>query len=73
MKIAIIYILISVVTSTVGQLLLKIGMNNMGSITLSSNQFLFDFLEDGHQSTCFYWPSDLFGRNHFLAGGTLSR
>ena len=40
MKIAIIYILISVVTSTVGQLLLKIGMNNMGSITLSSNQFL---------------------------------
>ena len=40
MKIAIIYILISVLTSTVGQLLLKIGMNNMGSITLSSNQFL---------------------------------
>jgi len=40
MKIAIIYILISVLTSTVGQLLLKIGMNNMGSITLNSNQFL---------------------------------
>ena len=40
MKIAIIYILISVVTSTVGQLLLKQGMNNMGSITLSADQFL---------------------------------
>ena len=40
MKTAIIYILISVVASTVGQLLLKVGMNNMGSITLSSNQFL---------------------------------
>ena len=40
MKIAIIYILISVLTSTVGQLLLKVGMNSMGSITLSSNQFL---------------------------------
>ena len=40
MKTAIIYILISVLTSTVGQLLLKVGMNKMGSITLSSNQFL---------------------------------
>jgi uncharacterized membrane protein len=34
MKTALIYILISVVTSAVGQILLKIGMNNMGSITL---------------------------------------
>lgn len=40
MKTAIIYILISVLASTVGQLLLKKGMNSMGSITLSSNQFL---------------------------------
>ena len=34
MKIAVIYILVSVVTSAVGQILLKIGMNSMGSITL---------------------------------------
>ena len=40
MKIAIIYILISVLTSAVGQLLLKKGMNNLGSITLSLNQLL---------------------------------
>lgn len=40
MKIAIVYILISVVTSTVGQLLLKQGMNVMGAITLSANQIL---------------------------------
>lgn len=40
MKTAIIYILIGVLTSTMGQLLLKVGMNKMGSITLSSNQFL---------------------------------
>jgi multidrug transporter EmrE-like cation transporter len=40
MKIAIIYILISVLASTVGQLLLKKGMNSIGSITLSSNQLL---------------------------------
>jgi drug/metabolite transporter (DMT)-like permease len=40
MKIAIIYILISVLTSTVGQLLLKKGMNNMGSITLSMGEIL---------------------------------
>ena len=40
MKIAIIYILISVLTSTVGQLLLKMGMNRVGSITLSMNQIL---------------------------------
>jgi multidrug transporter EmrE-like cation transporter len=40
MKTAIIYILISVLASTMGQLLLKKGMNNMGSITLNSNQFL---------------------------------
>jgi multidrug transporter EmrE-like cation transporter len=40
MKIAIIYILISVLTSTVGQLLLKQGMNNIGAITLSMNKIL---------------------------------
>ena len=40
MKTAIIYILISVLISSVGQLLLKKGMNNTGSITLSLNQFL---------------------------------
>ena len=40
MKIAIIYILISVVASTIGQLLLKKGMNSLGSITLSVDQFL---------------------------------
>ena len=38
MKTAIIYILISVLASTVGQLLLKKGMNSMGSVTLSVNQ-----------------------------------
>ncbi len=40
MKIAITYILISVLTSVVGQLLLKVGMNKIGSITLSASQFL---------------------------------
>jgi len=35
MKIAVIYILISVLGSVVGQILLKLGMNNLGSITLS--------------------------------------
>ena len=40
MKIAVIYILISVVTSIVGQLLLKQGMNSIGSITLSMDKFL---------------------------------
>jgi multidrug transporter EmrE-like cation transporter len=40
MKIAVIYILISVVTSTIGQLLLKKGMNSMGSITLSTSQLI---------------------------------
>lgn len=38
MKIAIIYILISVLTSTVGQLMLKQGMINLGEITLNTNQ-----------------------------------
>lgn len=38
MKIAITYIVISVLTSTVGQLLLKKGMNSIGSVTLSGNQ-----------------------------------
>jgi multidrug transporter EmrE-like cation transporter len=38
MKIAIIYILISVLTSTVGQLMLKQGMTNLGEITISINQ-----------------------------------
>jgi multidrug transporter EmrE-like cation transporter len=40
MKIAITYILISVLASIVGQLLLKVGMNKLGSITLSASQFL---------------------------------
>lgn len=40
MKIAITYILISVLASVIGQLLLKVGMNKLGSITLSTNQFL---------------------------------
>jgi len=40
MKIAVLYILISVIASTVGQLLLKKGMNEMGSVTLSMNQIL---------------------------------
>jgi multidrug transporter EmrE-like cation transporter len=38
MKIAVIYILISVLTSTVGQLMLKQGMAGMGEVTLSINQ-----------------------------------
>jgi drug/metabolite transporter (DMT)-like permease len=40
MKIAITYILISVLASVIGQLLLKTGMNKVGSITLSASQFL---------------------------------
>ena len=40
MKISIIYILISVLGSAVGQLLLKKGMNSMGPVTLSMDQFL---------------------------------
>ena len=40
MKIAVTYILISVIASIAGQLLLKVGMNKMGSITLSASQFL---------------------------------
>ena len=39
MNIAILYILISVLGSAVGQLLLKKGMNSMGPVTLSLNQF----------------------------------
>jgi drug/metabolite transporter (DMT)-like permease len=38
MKIAVIYILISVLGSVAGQLLLKKGMNDMGQVTLSLNQ-----------------------------------
>lgn len=38
MTTAIIYILISVLTSAAGQLLLKKGMNSMGPVTLSLNQ-----------------------------------
>jgi len=38
MNTAIIYILISVLGSVVGQLLLKKGMNSMGPVTLSFNQ-----------------------------------
>jgi drug/metabolite transporter (DMT)-like permease len=38
MKTAIIYILISVLAGAVGQLLLKKGMNSIGSVTLSLNQ-----------------------------------
>ena len=38
MNIAIIYILISVLGSVVGQLLLKKGMNSMGPVTLRLNQ-----------------------------------
>jgi drug/metabolite transporter (DMT)-like permease len=37
MKIAVIYILISVLGSALGQILLKKGMNGMGQITLSLN------------------------------------
>lgn len=40
MKVAIVYILVSVVASTIGQLLLKKGMINVGSITLTVNQIL---------------------------------
>ncbi len=39
MNTAVIYILISVAGSAAGQLLLKKGMNSMGPITLSFNQF----------------------------------
>jgi drug/metabolite transporter (DMT)-like permease len=37
MKIAVTYIVISVFASTVGQLLLKKGMDDIGSVTLSAN------------------------------------
>ena len=40
MKTAIIYILISVLTSAVGQLMLKKGMNDLGSITLSMDHLI---------------------------------
>jgi drug/metabolite transporter (DMT)-like permease len=40
MNTAIVYILISVVGGAIGQILLKHGMNQMGPVTLSSNQFL---------------------------------
>lgn len=40
MNTAILYILISVLGSAVGQLLLKKGMNAMGPVTLSLNQIL---------------------------------
>lgn len=38
MKIAVIYIVISVLTSAVGQLMLKQGMINLGEVTISINQ-----------------------------------
>ena len=38
MNVAIIYILVAVVTSAVGQILLKKGMTGMGPLTLSPNQ-----------------------------------
>lgn len=38
MKIAVLYILISVLGSAGGQILLKLGMNKMGTVTLSLNQ-----------------------------------
>ncbi len=38
MKIAVIYILISVLGSAVGQIMVKKGMNDLGEITLSLNQ-----------------------------------
>jgi drug/metabolite transporter (DMT)-like permease len=38
MKVAVIYILISVLGSALGQILLKKGMNSMGQITLSLDQ-----------------------------------
>jgi drug/metabolite transporter (DMT)-like permease len=41
MKIAVVYILISVVASTAGQLLLKTGMNNMGTVTLALKDLFF--------------------------------
>jgi drug/metabolite transporter (DMT)-like permease len=40
MKIAVIYILVSVVASTTGQLLLKMGMNNLGTVTLALKDIL---------------------------------
>lgn len=38
MQTAILYILVSVFFSVVGQLLLKVGMNKLGSVTLNLNQ-----------------------------------
>jgi drug/metabolite transporter (DMT)-like permease len=38
MQTAILYILVSVLFSVVGQLLLKVGMNKLGSVTLDLNQ-----------------------------------
>jgi multidrug transporter EmrE-like cation transporter len=43
MQTAILYILVSVFFSVVGQLLLKVGMNKLGSVTLNPNQ-LFSIL-----------------------------
>ena len=40
MNIAIVYILIAVAGSAVGQILLKMGMNKMGPLTLTVNEFI---------------------------------
>lgn len=40
MKTAVIYILISILTSVAGQLLLKRGMNAIGSVTLNLNRLI---------------------------------
>jgi len=62
MQTAILYILISVFFSTVGQLLLKRGMNTLGSVTLSLDQ-LFSIL--WRMATN---PAVLFGLVIYLVG-----
>jgi len=62
MKIAIIYILISVLTSTVGQLMLKKGMADLGEVTLSMNQIVAIVWKMGTN------PYVFFGLAIYLAG-----
>jgi drug/metabolite transporter (DMT)-like permease len=62
MQTAILYILVSVFFSTVGQLLLKSGMNKLGSVTLSLDQL---FLTLWRMVTN---PGVFFGLSLYLVG-----
>ncbi len=69
METAILYILISVLFSTIGQLLLKSGMNSIGAVTLEFQPAFLYPVADGHQPSRFLWIGYLCGRDGFLVGG----